>query len=834
MKKISTIILLFFGITIFSQVKIGGSVVDQQNETIPFANVVFVGSTTGTVSDEDGKFYLESDETFTEIEVSFIGYQTKKITIKSRDFNLKIVLEEEDNQLEEVVIYSGKVKKKGNPAIVILKKVWAKKRKNGVFLFDQYQYDKYEKVEFDMNNIDSTMMQRKLFKGMEFIFESIDTSSITGKSYLPIFINESVYKTYGNNKTAKVREDLVANKNSGFDSNQNIIAFIKDLYVEYNIYDSYIKIFDKSFVSPLSRAGTLSYNYVLTDSAYIDNKWCYNIVYYPRRKSELTFKGDFWVNDSTFAVKEINMQANKSANINWVKDIYIEQDFDVLNDSVFLLKRDYIMSDFSFGKKDKTKGVYGKRTTMRKNYQFNIDKGEKFYKKEADVYAEEIYTKADDYWTENRQEKLNKDDLGVYKMLDTLSTVPKFKKLYNLVSILGSGYVEFKNFDFGPIFSTFGKNDVEGLRLRVGGRTFFGSNDLWRIQGYTAYGFKDNQFKYGLSGKWMLQKKNRLIFGIGNRRDIEQIGVSLTTTNDVLGRSFASSSFFASGDNSKLTSINLSNAFLSIEPKKNLIFRLGASYRTLKTASPTFNLDYLDSQGNTQSEIIQSEVDFSIKYMPKRKTIGYGVDRNIVESRYPTLFLNYSKGIKGVFNSDFDYQKIQFYYRQPILVGGFGRTFTTFEVGKTFGKVPLGLLNVVPGNQSYFNIENTYSLLDYYEFTTDQYASLHIEHNFNGRFFSRVPFLRKLNLREIIGFKTVIGSISDENVTMNTPAFLALPLSSIDPNGIAPKQKPYIEYSAGVGNIFKVFRLDFIWRGTYRDVPNANNFGIKGSFGFYF
>ncbi len=834
MKKISTIILLFFGITIFSQVKIGGSVVDQQNETIPFANVVFVGSTTGTVSDEDGNFYLESDETFTEIEVSFIGYQTKKITIKSRDFNLKIVLEEEDNQLEEVVIYSGKVKKKGNPAIAILKKVWAKKRKNGVFLFDQYQYDKYEKVEFDMNNIDSTMMQRKLFKGMEFIFNSIDTSSITGKSYLPIFINESVYKTYGNNKTAKVREDLVANKNSGFDSNQNIIAFIKDLYVEYNIYDSYIKIFDKSFVSPLSRAGTLSYNYVLTDSAYIDNKWCYNIVYYPRRKSELTFKGDFWVNDSTFAVKEINMQANKSANINWVKDIYIEQNFDVLNDSVFLLKRDYIMSDFSFGKKDKTKGVYGKRTTMHKNYQFNIDKGDKFYKKEADVYAEEIYTKADDYWNENRQEKLNKDELGVYKMLDTLSTVPKFKKLYNLVSILGSGYVEFKNFDFGPIFSTFGKNDVEGLRLRVGGRTFFGSNDLWRIQGYTAYGFKDNQFKYGLSGKWMLQKKNRLIFGIGNRRDIEQIGVSLTTTNDVLGRSFASSSFFASGDNSKLTSINLSNAFLSIEPKKNLIFRLGASYRTLKTASPTFNLDYIDAQGNTQSEIIQSEVDFSIKYMPKRKTIGYGVDRNIVESRYPTLFLNYSKGIKGVFNSDFDYQKIQFYYRQPILVGGFGRTFTTFEVGKTFGKVPLGLLNVVPGNQSYFNIENTYSLLDYYEFTTDQYASLHIEHNFNGRFFSRVPILRKLNLREIIGFKTVIGSISDENVTMNTPAFLALPLSSIDPNGIAPKQKPYIEYSAGVGNIFKVFRLDFIWRGTYRDVPNANNFGVKGSFGFYF
>ncbi|AOW20615.1 DUF5686 family protein [Urechidicola croceus] len=823
MNKIFTIIFLIVSTTIFSQVKVEGVVVDEQGESIPFANVVFKGSTVGTVSDENGKFYLESDENYSEIEISFIGYETKKLIIKSRNFNLKVVLIESSDQLDEVIIYSGKVKNKGNPAVAILKKIWAKKRLNGKFLFNQYEYDKYEKLEFDMNNIDSVMMKRKLFRGMEFIFKNIDTSNITGKSYLPIFINEAVYKTYGNNEIDKSREDLIANKNSGFDSNQNIISFIKDLYVEYDIYDNYIKIFDKSFVSPLSRTGTLNYNYVLTDSAYIENKWCYNIMYYPRRKGELNFKGDFWVNDSTFAVKEINMQANKSANINWVKDIYIEQEFDVLNDSVFLLKRDYMMSDFSIGKKEKAKGVYGKRTTMYKNYKFDIDKGKDFYKEESDIYKEEIYARKDDFWKENRQEQLNEDETGIYKMLDTLSTVPKFKKMYNLVSILGSGYIEFKNFDYGPIFSTIGKNDVEGTRIRVGGRTYFGSNDLWRLQGYLAYGFKDDQIKYGFSGKWMLDKKNRIILGAGNRRDIEQIGVSLTTTNDVLGRSFASSSFFSSGDNSKLTSINLTNSFISIEPKKNLAFRLGASYRTLKTASPTFNLDYIDENNDIQSEIKQSEVDFSIRYTPNRKTIGYGVERNNVNDDYATLFINYSRGLKGVFNSDFDYQKLQLFYRQPFLLGGFGRTFTTFEIGKTFGEVPLGLLNVVPGNQSYFNIDNTYALLDYYEFVTDTYASLHLEHNFNGRLFSRLPLIRKLNLREIVGFKSVWGEISPENIAINA--------SNIQYK--APEDV-YFEYSAGVGNIFKVFRLDFIWRGSYRNVPDANNFGIKGSFGFYF
>jgi len=825
---LSFLFLLAFSVG-FSQVKISGVVKDTQNETVPFANIIFVGSTIGTVSDENGKFYLESDKTFTQVEVSFLGFETKIIPIKTRDFNLTITLNEEASQLKEVFIYSGKVKKKGNPAIAILKKIWAKKRKNGIYLFDQYQYEKYEKLEFDLNNVDSVMKKSKFFKGMEFVFDAIDTSRITGKAFLPIFINESVYKSYGKNKGGKsFRQDLIANKNSGFESNQNVIAFIKDLYVDYNIYDSYIKIFDKSFVSPISKAAGIStYNYILRDSAFIDNKWCYNILYYPRRKNELTFKGDFWVNDTTFAVKEINMQANRSANINWVKDIYIEQEFEVLNDSVFLLQRDYMLSDFSFRKKEKAKGMYGRRTTMYKDYKFNEKKEAKFYTKEINKYDDAIYNKADDYWGANRQEKLNKNEQGIYKMLDTLKTVPKFKQIYNLVSILGSGYVAFNNFDFGPIFSTFGTNDVEGTRIRVGGRTYFGSNDPWRLQAYTAYGFKDDKFKYGVSGKWMLNPKSRLIIGAGNRRDVEQIGSSLTTTNDILGRSFASSSFFASGDNSKLTSINLSNFYTSIEPINNLEFRLGASYRTLESASPdTFNLDYWvnDTQTITASELKQSEIDFSIRYTPNRKNIGYGVERNEVTDTYSTLFLNYSRGIKDVFNSDFDYEKIQFYYRQPILIGGFGRMFTTFEVGKTFGEVPLGLLSVVPGNQSYFTIEGTYALLDYYEFVTDTYASLHVEHSFNGRLFSRIPLLRKLNLRELIGVKVVWGELSDKNKALNSTSTI---------NYIAPT-KGYYEYSVGIGNIFKVFRIDFSWRGSYKDTPDANNFAVKGAFGFYF
>ncbi len=701
-----TLLLLYivfaFANVVTAQTKVSGVVLDKSNQPIPFANVVFKGSNIGIVSNEDGRFYLESPNTYTALLVTSAGFSDKEVPLdKAVNYNFKIVLFEEQ-VLNEVVIYTGKTSKKNNPALDILRKIWERKRKNGLYLFNQYQMQKYEKVEFDMNTIDSAFMKNKLFKGMEFIFNHVDTSDVTGKTYLPIFINESVYDVYGDNKLKKVKENLTGNKMSGFNGNQQILSFVKDLYSDYNIYDNHLKFFDKSFTSPLSRTGIDVYNYVLKDSAYIDKKWCYNIVFYPRRKNELTFKGDFWVNDTTFAIKKINMGVTKSANINWVKDIYIEQEFEVENDSVFLLTRDYMMSDFALNKKEKSKGVYGKRTTLYRNHKFNIQKPEKFYKEEVNFIDNAVYERPPEFWEENRFEKLNKDEQGIYKMLDTLQTVKRFKRLYNLVSILGSGYIEFKNFDYGPIFSTFGYNEVEGLRLRVGGRTYFGPNDPWRLQAYTAYGFDDNKFKYGVSGKWMVDKKNRVIISGGNRRDIEQIGASLTTTNDVLGRSFASSALFTTGSNGKLTNINLSNISVEMEPKKNFIVSAGLSYRTLESASKTFSLDYYTTlptaanpAGVVESMVKQSEANIQFEFMPNRKTIGYGVERSLVDSPFSHFFVNFSYGLKGVFDSDFAYEKIQVFYRQPIIIGPLGRTNITIETGKTFGTIPLGLMSVI-------------------------------------------------------------------------------------------------------------------------------------------
>ena len=829
MKYFYFLLFIFSSFFAHSQSKVSGQIKDEFGDPIAYANVFFKDSNDGTITNENGRFYLETYETHSFVVFSFVGYKTLEIELTEKNnFKMDVVLEEESASLEEVVIFSGKQSKKNNPAIDILRKIWENRRANGVRKFKQYTYDKYEKLEFDLNTIDSGLINSRTFRGMEFIFDQVDTSRITGNTYLPLFINEAFSKVYGDNIINKETEVLEGNKNSGFENNQTFIELIKDLYADFDIYDNHLKFFNVAFTSPLSKTGINVYNYVLLDSAYLGDKWCYNIIYYPRRKNELTFKGDFWVNDSTWAVKEINLQASKSANLNWIREIYIEQEYDVLNDSTFLITKDYMLSDFSFRKKESANGMYGKRTTLYDNYEFNTPKEESFYKENIDPYEYEVYNRPDQFWEERRMEALSKDEKGVYKMLDTLITVPRFKNLYTLGALIASGYYEFKGFDAGPVFSIFGYNEVEGLRLRLGGRTYFGQNDPWRIEGFGAYGFKDQKFKYGLSGKVLVSKKNRKILFGGYRKDIEQTGASLTNSKDVLGRNRASSGLITVGANDRLTSIELTTLGYQMEPAKNFVFRVLGSHRTLKSASETFSLSYYDENGNVKNSIKQSELELGINFTPGRKTSGYGVERRVINGGdFPSFFLGYTFGLEDVLQSDFDYHRIQGLYTQPWNVGGLGRLYTTIELGKIFGTVPLGLLSPIPGNQTLWSIYNTFTQLDYYEFVSDTYASFHLKHNFGGRLFGRVPWLRELNLRELVGFRSVWGQLSQSNNSINV-GIDNLPIRYQSPEDI------YWEWSAGVGNIFKILAIEFNFRGNYLDNPGIRKIGVTGSLSFSF
>ncbi len=817
------VILYLFASSItlsYSQTKIAGKVLDENGNPLPYVNIVFTGSIKGTITDEKGEFYLQSDKTYESITLGYLGYKKKEVPLKPNDKYLIIKMEPDAETLQEVNLVVGKPKNKGNPAVEILKKIWKKKKHLGLNAYDYYAYEKYEKIEFDIYNVDSSLVKSKLMRGLEFVFDYVDTSRITGKPFLPIFINESYYRVYGKNKPPKkIREDLLANKASGVKNNEFVNLYLKDLYVNYNIYDNFISLFGKDFVSPLSKFGPTTYYYVLADTMEIDGKKSYNIIFYPRRKRDLAFKGDMWVADSVFSVQQISMYISRSANINWVKDFYLEQSFDLVNDSVALLKRDHVMTELGLEQMENAPDMLVKKTTFYSGYELNNPMPDKFYNEEKFVYDKEIYSHPEEFWKKLRPEKLNSNEQGIYEMLDSLQKTPKFKRMQDLATILGSGYAYVKYFDYGPVFSTVGYNDVEGIRLRLGGRTYFETNDLWRIEAYGAWGFKDRRFKYGVSGKVLLDVKNRILLSAGYRQDVEQIGVSLTLIeDDILSRSFASSSVFATGDRTKLTFVKIFDFSASVEPVKNLEIKAGFSHKILGSAHPRFSLDFIGEDGFIHPIVKQPETYFQVKATPKRKTAGYGVKRYDINSDYSIILLRFSKGFSFSSSETFDYTKVQFFYNKRWYIGAVGKLDSKVETGKTFGKVPLALLNVVPGNQSFFYVDNSFQLLNYYEFITDTYFSVRLKHNFEGRIFSKIPILNKTKWRELVFFNWVWGSVSDENKSINASGITY----------VAPDQ-PYFEYGVGVTNILKFLEFDALWRGNYFN-PNAQNFFIKMKF----
>ncbi|MFN3641093.1 MAG: carboxypeptidase-like regulatory domain-containing protein, partial [Flavobacterium sp.] len=116
MKKILLVVLTLLSLALWSQTKVSGVVVDENNEPIPFANVYFKGTSEGLITNELGKFYLESKNSHRTLVVSFVGFTPKEIELeKAVTYTMKIVLTEGE-QLREVVLVSGKMSKKNNPA----------------------------------------------------------------------------------------------------------------------------------------------------------------------------------------------------------------------------------------------------------------------------------------------------------------------------------------------------------------------------------------------------------------------------------------------------------------------------------------------------------------------------------------------------------------------------------------------------------------------------------------------------------------------------------------------------------------------------------------------
>ncbi len=795
------------------QTKIRGKITDRvTGEPLMFVNVVFPGKNVGVITDDKGEYFIETRQAGDSLMASFLGYQKlTKVVRKGRYQVINFELQADEYTLEAVVINAGE-----NPAHRIFRNIIKNKDKNNPKEQDSYKQEVYNKIEFDVNNIDEEYKNKRVFKHFQFIFDYIDTSAVNGKNYLPIFISETLSEVYYQNSPERKKEVIKANKISGVE-NSSISQYTGQMYIDINIYNNFIGIFGKQFVSPVSDFGLLTYKYYLLDSAFIDNQWCYQLSFKPRRKQELTFIGEMWIHDTTFAVKKIKAKIRDDANINYINDVVVEHEYEYIDNKTWFLKKDEVFIDFNIS--DKTTGFFGRKTTSYRNTELNPKIEEGFISNkvaEETVTMEDAMQKDTAFWRTARHEKLSVKEQQIYSMVDSVKAVPMFNNIIDVITLFVSGYWSLGDIEIGPYYTLSSFNEIEGYRIRLGGRTTNDFSTKIMYSGHLAYGFKDEKLKYGIGAQYMFSKSPRRTVAFYYKDDIEQLGQSQNAfmEDNIL------SSMLKRNPKYKLSMVEEIKGYYEHERFAGFSNTIKFSHRRINSSDSIRFKNEITNEN--YDRLITSEITFNTRFAYNEKYISGEFFRKSIGSVYPIVSLDFIYGFKNVLGSDYDYLKTELNIKHHFNINPLGRLNYTIQAGKIWGELPYPLLRLHEGNETYAFDEYSFNMMNYYEFASDQYASLYLEHHFQGLFLNKIPLFRKLKWREVIYAKGLIGSLTDKNKPGRNERTMEFPYSlTVD------FDKPYYEAGVGLENIFKIFRIDAIWRLSYLDHEDIEKWGIR-------
>ncbi len=802
---------------------VSGKVVDAvSKEPLPFSPVMFVGTKSGAQTDLYGNYRIETYYSSDSLRVMVLGYapQTKKVK-QGITTVVNFELTTSSNQTSEVTIRPGD---EPNPAIALMKKVIRNKKINNREKLDAYEYEAYNKIEFDLNNITSKFQNRKAFKAFDFVFQGVDTTQ--GKPYLPIFMTESLSDIYFRRNPKTTKEALRAAKVSGVE-NESINQFLGDMYQNINVYDNELVVFNKSFTSPISSYALGFYDYGLIDSAFVEGKWCFKLQFFPRRKSELLLFGEMWIADTSYAVKELEATIAEGANINWIRDFKVKQAFNEVEPEVWMLTKDELLVDFTISEKEM--GVYGRKTSTYKNFVINKERSNEYYEGFSNVVvASSVRDHDDEFWKKARHVPLTAKEERIYHMVDTIKSLPQFVTLENVVSLFFTGYKAFGGFEFGPYFTLYSFNPIEGNRIRIGGRTRKEFSKKIQLEGYIAYGFNDERFKYGGGATWVMSKNPRLAFNVYAKRDMEQLGQG----NNLISQDNLLSSILRRNPANKLTDVMEVSGYVEKEWLHGLQTKALFRHRVLKPAGTDYRYVRLMPESNLEQQInylITSEVGLYTRFAYKEKFVYGNFKRRSLGSKYPIVELQYYYGVPGLLQSAYEYHRAAVRISDKLRMGPFGYMRLSSEAGKIFGRLPYPLLMMHQGNETFFYDEGSYNTMNFFEFVSDEWVSVWASYHADGLLLNKIPLMRKLKWREVASAKAVVGGYDRNNDKMLTRDF-----NSDGEADIYTLERPYVEAALGVENIFKLLRVDFVWRLTYLDNPNIAKYGIRAKLHFDF
>lgn len=796
--------------------RISGTVKDSHSEeNIPFASVRFKNATIGQLTDSAGtfSFYLNSWPSDT-LEITCVGYQPFYFVISPSKDSILTTIKMERGTFNEGV----RVKVKVNKGLLLWRKIVKNKPDNDRYRFANFSYELYNKLELDLKNINFEKFGR--FKPLkpisDLINQNIDTSE--GLKYLPSYLTEAL-SDYYYQKNPKKRREIIKAANTNGIKNESMVKLLGGMDQVVNVYNNFIPVMDKQFVSPISDNGDYYYNYRVVDTQLVNKKRYYHLVFIPKRKGGDTFEGDCWVHDSTFAIQKMNLRLGKEANVNFVENLSLIQEYNLINDTTWFLSKDKFVADLSPLGKDKP-GFIGRKTTTYKNVIINdtsvireLDKNK---------ILEEVITlpgadeKNKEFWAGSRHEELTKTEAGIIRMIDTLMNAPVFQRFTRTANFIGTGYLNIGNYQIGPWFNWITSNSWEGFRMRFDLGTNKKFDKRWWWHGYLAYGFGDQKLK-GKAELFYLPKKHPRLFFYGSY------------TNDIdWGQNYYGE---VTQDNVFALAVRKTNVpvkFLKVNEKRFEFFNETRSgFSTLVAAThksylPLRNLIPKDSftAVSGREPLTSFEVSVRLRFAYLEKFLENQFFRTSLGSPYPITELYISRGVSGFFKSNYDYTKISGSVSDYMKIPPFGSISYYIYGGQTFGTLPYMLLDIAPGNELYYYNKYAFNMMNRWEFVHDKYAGVNIEHNIGNGIFRMLP---KLRWRQFWTAKTLWGSLSEKNRAFNFKqghSFQTL-------NG-----RTYLELGTGVDNIFKVFRVDFIWRVLPATIDKQGDkaFGIFGSF----
>ena len=803
---------------------IKGEIIDSLTKSpLVSCSVYSLNTGNGVITDENGKYIFPIDSKTDSIGISMIGYKTisKRVT-KAHQQEIDFVAEPLATAMQGIVI---DIKSRYSRAQRLIKNVINNKGINNVFNNNSYQCKVYDKIEVDIKNIPGKLESSRLLKPLAFAFKNQDTTS-DKQIALPVYLMESNSNFYYKTKPERERYDYTGIKSSGID-NKSILKYVDGLYKKINVYDNNIKFVDINYISPISDNALIFYNYNILDTVVFDDHRCIQVQFEPKAFGSNTFRGYIWIADSSFAVKSVIMHIDKNANINFIKKFEISQNFKVNDQSKYLPERNYLYIDLYTPELKKIGAIVKKTTLFKDGIINNNEIDTAFDKKPIEI---SMLPKDTSGRKITRFEPLGKSENSVYLLMDTLRKIPIAVTYAKIISGITTGYYTTGHVDIGNLYSIYTNNIVEGNRVTLGLKTNYKFNGNLQLRGYAGLSSRDKQFRYLLSSQFVLSRKQWSTLQFTYTSDL----TGAYTYQDELDQNSIFAAFLRRVPYSQTRLIN--SKYSDITFKKYFNNGIGIVVEMNHNAiTPFFNVYYtyngfepfIMTKPGVNNDFTTNEATVSLRFSHKEKYITQYYTRGSLGSNYPIVTLSYTKGIKvnaGILKSDFNYSKWNLNIQHDFTDGRIGQLSYTINAGLTNGVLPIVLLNVPNGNDTYYNDIYAFNNMNRYEFATDKFVSLFVQQSFGSFPFKYVPFLKRVKWRSLVTFKGVLGDMSETNKIAN-----GYYDSTANFHFTIPDRIPYMEAGVGIDNIFHLIRIDGVWRLNYLKNPGVPKFGIKAS-----